>query len=65
MILSHFLKKMKTCYYKVTIQTLYCKPGEEKLDNNFSCTVCHPFLNVGSTFAFFHSDGNLTERKQF
>ena len=24
-----------------------------------------PFLNVGTTFAFFHSDGNLPERKQF
>ena len=24
-----------------------------------------PFLNVGTTFPFFHSDGNLPERKQF
>ena len=24
-----------------------------------------PFSNVGTTFGFFHSDGNLPERKQF
>ena len=33
MILRRFLKKMKTCYYKVTVQILYRKPGEEKLDD--------------------------------
>ena len=62
-ILSRFLKKMKTCYYKVTVQTLYCKPGEEKLDHNICCLS--PFLNVGTRFAFFYSDGNSPERKQF
>ena len=35
---------LETCYYKVTIQTLYCNPGEEKLDNNFLCTVFHRFI---------------------
>ena len=32
-VLSRFLKKkkkMKTSCYKVTVQTLYCIPGEEK-----------------------------------
>ena len=42
-ILSRFLKEMKTCCYKVIIQTLYRKPGEEKLDDNFLCTAFHPF----------------------
>ena len=34
---------MKMSCYKVTTQTLYCKPGEGKLDNNFLCNVCHHF----------------------
>ena len=29
---------MKTYYYKVNVQTLYRKPGEEKLDDKFLCT---------------------------
>ena len=33
--LGRFLKKMKTCRYKVTVQTLYHKPGEEKLERHF------------------------------
>ena len=65
-ILSRFLKKkMKTCYYKVTVQTLYGKPVEEKRDDNFLCIVLPPFLNIGATFAFFHSGRNLPELKQF
>ena len=31
--------EMKVCSYKVTVQTLYCKPGEEKLDDNFLYTA--------------------------
>ena len=46
---------------KVTDQTLYSKPEGEKLF--IYCLSL--FLNVGATFAFFHSDGNLPERKQF
>ena len=42
-LLSRFLKKMKTCCYKITVQTLYHKPGDKKLDDNVLCTVCHPF----------------------
>ena len=41
-LFSEKKKKKKKCY-KVTVQTLYHKPGEEKLDDNFLCTVCHPF----------------------
>ena len=56
---------MKTCCCKVTVQTLNRKPGKEKLDDNFLCTVCRPFVNLGATFVFFHSDGSLPKRKQF
>ena len=52
---------MKTCSYKVTVQTLYCKLGEEKLDDNFY--TLSAFLNVEATFVFFHSEGDLPERK--
>ena len=30
-----FSEKMKTCCFKVTVETLYRKPGEEKLEDNF------------------------------
>ena len=36
-------KKLKTCCYKVTVQKLYLKPEEKKLDDNFLYTVCHLF----------------------
>ena len=54
-------RKMKACCYKVTVQA----PGEKKLDDNFSYTVFDTFLNVGTRFAFFHSEGNLPERNKF
>ena len=41
--IKSFSEKIKTCCYKVTVQTLYRKLGEEKLDDNFLCTVCHRF----------------------
>ena len=40
-ILAGFLKKMRTCWYKVTVQTLYRKLGEKKLEDNFSYTFNH------------------------
>ena len=52
--IKSFYEKLKTCCYKVTIQTLYRKLGKEKLDDN-----------VGTTFTLFHSEGNLPKRKQF
>ena len=55
-------KKRKAHSYKVTVQTLHRKPVEGKLDNFIN--YLSPFLNVG-TFAFFHLEGNLPERKQF
>ena len=44
---------MKTCYYKVAVQTLYRKPGQEKLDNNFLCTVCHPLSYIALFVIYF------------
>ena len=63
--IKSFSEKMKTRSSKVTVQTLYRKLGEEKLDDNFFIHCLPPFLNVGTTFAFFHLKRNLPEREQF
>ena len=57
-------EKMKTCCYKITVQILYHKPVEEKLGDKFLSSLS-PFLNVGTTFAFFHLDKTLPECNQF
>ena len=60
-----FCEKTKTSCYKLTVQTLYRKPGDKKLDDNFLYNCFSPFLKLETTFAFFHSEGNLPKRKQF
>ena len=60
-----FCEKTKTSCCKLTVQTLYRKSGDKKLDDNFLYNCFSPFLKLETTFAFFHSEENLPKRKQF
>ena len=58
-----FSEKIKTCCHKVTVQPLSFIPGDEKLVDSFSYTVCHLFQMWN--WHLLYSEGSLPEHEQF